>query len=560
VPSLDEGNYTVGREHVFRFVSYLQATSSKEADDAYLATKELLNKTLVDEASELERFKKSVGVTLDAVNNAKSHFQRAQDHLKDAALEKKRAEDSAMTANDESARTNTFATAEAACGDEARARVARERSKLANDSAQLANEQVALAAKNYDYLKAVVSEAELAARKAASHSASAKSLQDLGQKDAEKLVAARTALKQAEVDAKEAYNREAAMRQQSDNVGAKKALDDLFAARGIAEKKSKDVFAHAEQIKQFAEWAVDRERDARDEAQRANEAANFARSYTDLIRKSAIRIEQLTADAARNAQLAGRVIEKDADTHRAWDQAEEKAAYDAAVNRLLAANSDSDENGVRRARESAKAAETLASHEWNKAASRIAEGEANAIRSRAEKVIGPSSPFYFAAAAHFPLREFGLRGELLDHDGIIIYEDMAFHFDRDGNYEVHFRASAPPMPAIMRLQFQIQPHRNGPWYTITLAPIEFPYPTAKGDKSTCSGSNCGDANCSKETKKCNGNACRPRNEAVSCCGEARECVCKGHSEILRRCYGEMGQDAQIRRSGTARIGFGVNVP
>ena len=111
-----------------------------------------------------------------------------------------------------------------------------------------------------------------------------------------------------------------------------------------------------------------------------------------------------------------------------------------------------------------------------------------------------------------------------------------------------FAPSAPKMPASVRLQFQIQPHSNSPWYTVTLAPIEFPYPAANDENSQCAEPNCGkcDSGCNKDSK--------------DCCGKARECVCKGHSEILRRCYNEMSQDAKIRRSGSARIGFGVDVP
>lgn len=180
-----------------------------------------------------------------------------------------------------------------------------------------------------------------------------------------------------------------------------------------------------------------------------------------------------------------------------------------------------------------------------RADARIREYEANLRIEKANRVMSPQSPFYFASAAHFPLREFGLRGEPLERDGILIYEDMAFHFDREGNYEVHFRASAPKMPATMRLQFQIQPHRNSPWYTVTLAPIEFPYPVSIDDKSHSSCGTC-EADCKHDSKEC--------------CGKARECVCKGHSEILRRCYGEMSEDAKIRRTGTARIGFGVDRP
>ena len=229
----------------------------------------------------------------------------------------------------------------------------------------------------------------------------------------------------------------------------------------------------------------------------------------------------------------------------AWQEAQEVGAFESAQKRLRAAKASSDENGVRLAQDNASYAEKRAEQEWSKATSRIAEEQANVERLRAENISGPPSPFYFASTAHFPLRDFGLRGEPLDRDGILIYEDMEFTFDRNGQYKVRFRASAPPMPATMRLQFQIQPHRDGPWYTVTLAPIEFPYPNAKDEKTKCSGTNCGepDSTCSNDSK--------------DCCGKVRECECTGHSEILRRCYVEMGQDAKIRRSGTARMGFGI---
>lgn len=218
------------------------------------------------------------------------------------------------------------------------------------------------------------------------------------------------------------------------------------------------------------------------------------------------------------------------------------------IHNAQAVQNDGNDNGVRHAQERAHHATVRAAQEWEKTTSRIAEVEANVERVRAENVSGPPSPFYFSSVAHFPIREFGLRGEPLDRDGILIYEDMEFSFDRNGDYKVRFRASAPAMPATMRLQFQIQPHRHGPWFTVTLAPIEFPYPTAKSEKSECSGTDCGQGLSS----------CGP--DSKDCCGKARECVCMGNSQILKRCFGEMGQDAKIRRSGTARIGFGVNVP
>jgi hypothetical protein len=129
---------------------------------------------------------------------------------------------------------------------------------------------------------------------------------------------------------------------------------------------------------------------------------------------------------------------------------------------------------------------------------------------------------------------------MIDRGGLTIYEDMEFRFDRDGNYEVRFRATTPAMPTIVQLQFQIQPCRGGPWYTVTLAPIEFKYPDPDASKGKCSAAT-------------NGRA----TQEPQCCGPVRACVCKGRSEILRRCYREMGQDGTIRRTGTARFGFGV---
>jgi hypothetical protein len=140
-------------------------------------------------------------------------------------------------------------------------------------------------------------------------------------------------------------------------------------------------------------------------------------------------------------------------------------------------------------------------------------------------VQGPPSPFYFASTAYFPIRQFGVQGEVLDRDGAVIYEDMAFSFDREGNYNVRFTIGTPAVPTTIQLRFLIQPCPGGPWYTVTLEPIRFP-PTKVAD--------------GKYTPSI-----------------FRNHVVRGNSEILRRCYGEMGQNATIRREGTARFGFGL---
>lgn len=193
--------------------------------------------------------------------------------------------------------------------------------------------------------------------------------------------------------------------------------------------------------------------------------------------------------------------------------------------------------------ESSEDAEKLAKDEETQADARIQAADVQARCERARTITGPASPFYFASAAHFPLPSFGTRGEMIDRGGLIIHEDMEFRFDRNGNYEVYFRATTPHMPATVQLQFQIQPSGGAPWYTVTLAPIQFKYPDPDAAKEKCTAA----ASCAATSAK-------------QCCDPVRECICRGHSEILRRCYGEMGRDATIRRSGTARFGFGVDVP
>lgn len=540
---------------VFQFVSFLQVSSAVDtqlqAAQAYAATKKTLDTTPVAivglAQDDVKRSQESVRDAETSVKNAESHYRTAHGLLKDAAMALKRTHHSADQAHRESARAAAYAKAEAICGDEARARVARDRSNLAAQHARLTSDQVGLAEQDYSHVEAVVADAYAAVDQARSHLASAKSFRDLAQKEVDQLVAARAVIVQAEQKAREAYNREPALRKGQDFAGALLAVEEVLKAQGIADDRSQDVVAHARQAKQYADWTTDRESDARAAAQRARDAADRADTFTTAANKVAFHAAQLAAAATSNAQHAGRVLEMDAATERALDEAEEKAAYEAAGARFNAAKASPHKDGVMRAQESAEAAQARAAQEWQKAIARIAEGQASTDAARAAAVVGPSSPFVFATAAHFPIREFGLRGKPLDREGIVIYEDMALHFDRDGNYEVHFRATAPQMPVTIRLQFQIQPNPGRPWYTITLAPIEFPYPPAKDEQVASLRSSC-----SK-----NGSSCRDDQE---CCGEVRSCFCKGHSEILRRCYGEMGQDARIRRSGTARFGFGVDVP
>jgi len=149
-----------------------------------------------------------------------------------------------------------------------------------------------------------------------------------------------------------------------------------------------------------------------------------------------------------------------------------------------------------------------------------------------EALVPPPSPFYFASAAYFPIRDFGLRGEVIDRQGAIIHEDMKFSFDHNGNYRLEFALSTPAVPVTIRLQLLVQPATGAPWYTITLPPMQFRPEEARSglaDKQDCNPEDC--------TMQYNR-------------------FCSGRSEILRRCYTQMGTSATIRREGTARFGYG----
>jgi hypothetical protein len=122
---------------------------------------------------------------------------------------------------------------------------------------------------------------------------------------------------------------------------------------------------------------------------------------------------------------------------------------------------------------SAENMEELAGREEAKADAWIRAAEAESRIDRAVAITGPPSPFYFAAPAHFPIRGFGAGGEVIERPGAVIYEDMVFSFDRDGNYHLRFSILIPDLPTTLHLQLQLQPHPGGPWYTITLPPQQF---------------------------------------------------------------------------------------
>jgi hypothetical protein len=323
----------------------------------------------------------------------------------------------------------------------------------------------------------------------------------------------------------------------SDLALAATAMLQALAARQTAQQRLGDAQSEQRTARQSADAiipTIDRIQTqlnaARAASQGALDDANATKTAADAARASA-------NAASQNAADAGRLLDLAATIDRKQDLAKVKQEYEA-TRRLLR---DVD---IHLAEDRATAAKELANEEEADADERIAVAQARDRIERARAVQGPPSPFYFASAAHFPIREFGPRGEVIDRDGLLIYEDMKFSFDRDGNYRVDFRASRPNVPATVRLQFLIQPRPGGPWYTVTLAPIDFASPNSKTAKRNCTSTNdCSDASDAEENQ---------------CCGPARKCFCEGHSEILRRCYAEMGKGATIRRTGSARFGYGLD--
>ncbi len=533
---------------ISQFVFYQQPLASEDAIREYKASVNAMEQTPNADTVQAQVTQNvgSINGTKKALQSASTHLSTAETSLKEAFASVEQSRASAMRIKRELNNAKVFEQRSGA-GDSALAEVSKLRRFDALAHAEVANEQLILAERYYTFVNQSVRNVLTAVDMIKNRIAAAEEFGILANSHFSQLSDARSKVEEAVKDAGKAYDREIDARKNRDEKAANRALEEITRARDVAKYWAEIAKTSFEKGKQFSTEAKNCCTRAWLEAANCKAAANDAERDKNVVNQAYRKVNDQAELTAESANSAGRVLNMKDAAVQAWHEAQEAGAYEAALASKNAAKGG-DENGVRLTLESADTAEKRAAQEWSKAASRIIEAEANANRSRAENVRGPSSPFYFASTAHFPLRDFGLRGEPLDRDGILIYEDMAFHFDRHGNYEVHFRASAPAMPATMRLQFQIQTHRNGPWYTVTLAPIEFPYPPVKSEKSSCLGSTCGAGH-----SGCN-------DDSKDCCGKARECICKGHSEILRRCFGEMGQDAKIRRSGTARIGFGVNVP
>lgn len=140
----------------------------------------------------------------------------------------------------------------------------------------------------------------------------------------------------------------------------------------------------------------------------------------------------------------------------------------------------------------------------------------------------------FVQPARFPLPAFGFNGECVEEPGAIVYEGMRLAIRPDGRYQVRFTVGTPAMPVTMQLQFELVDECTGTPYTLTLPPIAIP-PEAQPTTTTI------------------GNPVQPVAANVQTIHH------EGYFAALDTCF--VSKHLQVmRRTGTARFGFGINVP
>lgn len=426
---------------------------------------------------------------------------------------------SASEATALAAKADSYVVEEAKRGDTARLRVARIHARQAAKNRDAAHRHAQVATDAYHQAHHEAGEAQQASVDALAIAETAKQHENQARPYVDAADAARAdvvAMLQMAQDAAAACRRAAT---DNDLDLASKAIVQALKARETANQRSHDAKVQQALAKPSTDEAAPTASRVRNEAVKARMARQRAEARTKDVETAAESAKGDASAAAQNTADAGRLLDlsKLIETRRDLSKVDEEYR---AVRPLL---SDID---VQLAPNRAAATGQLAQEEEAEAEVRVAIAQARDRIERARAVQGPPSPFYFASTAHFPMRKFGGQGETLERDGAVIYEDMKFSFDRDGNYNVRFTIGTPAVPTTIQLRFLVQAGQGAPWYTITLEPISFsPNKLADG-----------------------------RYEAAV----FRNHVVQGNSEILRRCYGEMGQDATIRREGTARFGFGLS--
>lgn len=274
---------------------------------------------------------------------------------------------------------------------------------------------------------------------------------------------------------------------------------------------------------------------ARAASKRATSARESAKAARDSVHKAADDTTEPANQAEEAAKKAGHIQRLKDELAKSIRNAMVKELENILNNRKAVVEKSSNEpTELRVAKNAVNEAGAKANEEEELANARLELAKAEERIHRARAIVGPPSPFIFAAPAHFPIREFDINGRMYERKGATIYEDMTLTFDREGNYRVSFRIEIPPMRTVLRLQLLLQCHAGGPWHTITLNPIELEPKYEESDPTM------------------------DREERVLF--TIYPIVREGHSEILQRYYGEFGAGGTIRRQGTARFGYGVKVP
>lgn len=129
--------------------------------------------------------------------------------------------------------------------------------------------------------------------------------------------------------------------------------------------------------------------------------------------------------------------------------------------------------------------------------------------------------YRFHSPAHIAWRRFAELGGPLDQTGVVIYEGMQFAAREDGSYQVAFDVQTPAAPVDLRLQLTFQNSGDRRWHTITLPPISLPATIDQLDGP-----------------------------------QVMRVVQRGYSSALE--MAPLIEDFELRRSGTATIGFGAS--
>lgn len=142
--------------------------------------------------------------------------------------------------------------------------------------------------------------------------------------------------------------------------------------------------------------------------------------------------------------------------------------------------------------------------------------------------------YRFDHPARFPLPSWGACCEYGEQPGALIYEGMRLAIRPDGRYQVRFTIGTPAMPVTVQIQFELADPCTNQGYTLTLPPITIP----------------------SETK--------PRSATA---GQLPKSVCEDLQTIhhegylpLFDGYHQAEPIQVVRRTGTARFGYGVRVP